>query len=38
MTSDLCSAAGQSGLIARTLADTDCQAVGLVERGYAALA
>lgn len=38
MTSDFCAAADAPGLIARMLADTDCQAVGLVERGYAALA
>ncbi len=38
MSSDLCSSTVQPGLIARTLADTDCQAVGLVERGYSALA
>ena len=35
---DLCAAPGAPGLAARLLADTDCQAFGLVERGYAALA
>ena len=35
---DLCAAPAAPGLAARLLADTDCQAFGLVERGYAALA
>ena len=33
-----CAAPDAPGLVARLLADTDCQAFGLVERGYAALA
>ncbi len=33
-----CPAADAPGLVAGLLADTDCQAFGLVERGYAALA
>lgn len=37
MTPDLCTPAGEPGLIAQLLADTDCQAFGLVERGYGAL-
>lgn len=37
MNPDLCAAADNPGLVARMLADTDCQAFGLVERGYAAL-
>ena len=36
--SDLCQPPTVPGLAARLLADTDCQAFGLVERGYAALA
>lgn len=34
---DLCAPPSSSGLAGRLLADTDCQALGLVERGYAAL-
>ncbi len=34
----ICAPPAVSGLAARLLADTDCQAFGLVERGYAALA
>ena len=33
-----CTAPDVPGLVGRLLADTDCQAFGLVERGYAALA
>jgi type IV secretion system protein VirB6 len=35
---EACSAPDAPGLVAGLLADTDCQAFGLVERGYAALA
>lgn len=38
MSADLCVPQPVAGLAARLLADTDCQAFGLVERGYAALA
>ena len=38
MTPDACLAPSAPGLVAGLLADTDCQAFGLVERGYAALA
>ena len=38
MNPDICTPATAPGLAARLLADTDCQAFGLVERGYAALA
>lgn len=38
MTPDACSAPDVPGLVGQLLADTDCQAFGLVERGYAALA
>ncbi len=38
MMADLCAAPAIQGLAAKLLADTDCQAFGLVERGYAALA
>ena len=37
MNPQLCAPPTQPGLAARLLADTDCQAFGLVERGYAAL-
>lgn len=37
MSADACSAPDRPGLITGLLADTDCQAFGLVERGYAAL-
>ena len=37
MTAEACIAASEPGLVATLLADTDCQAFGLVERGYAAL-
>lgn len=37
MTSDACITPEHPGLITGLLADTDCQAFGLVERGYAAL-
>lgn len=37
MNPDLCTATGEPGLVAQLLADTDCQAFGLVERGYMAL-
>ncbi|MBA2467124.1 MAG: type IV secretion system protein [Sphingomonas sp.] len=37
MTPNLCTPPGEDGLIAQLLADTDCQAFGLVERGYGAL-
>lgn len=37
MNPDLCSSQPTSGLIATLLANTDCQASGLVERGYSAL-
>ena len=38
MTPEACPAPDAPGLVAGLLADTDCQAFGLVERGYAALA
>ena len=42
MSTDACLGTGGSGgapgLVTGLLADTDCQAFGLVERGYAALA
>lgn len=38
MSALLCAPPAGPGLAARLLADTDCQAFGLVERGYAALA
>ncbi|GGI85123.1 type VI secretion protein [Polymorphobacter multimanifer] len=38
MSALLCAPPAVPGLAARLLADTDCQAFGLVERGYAALA
>ncbi len=38
MNPDLCAPPPVAGLATRLLADTDCQAFGLVERGYAALA
>ncbi len=38
MNADICAPPSAPGLAARLLADTDCQAFGLVERGYAALA
>ena len=38
MIPDICMPAAAPGVAARLLADTDCQAFGLVERGYAALA
>lgn len=38
MSAFLCEPPAAPGLAARLLADTDCQAFGLVERGYAALA
>lgn len=38
MTSGSCPPPDAPGLVAGLLADTDCQAFGLVERGYAALA
>lgn len=37
MTSMLCAAPAARGMAARLLADVDCQAFGLVERGYAIL-
>ena len=37
MTSDACITPEHPGLVTGLLADTDCQAFGLVERGYAAL-
>ena len=37
MSVDACAAPDRPGLITGLLADTDCQAFGLVERGYAAL-
>ena len=41
MSTDAClgsgGSGGTSGLVTGLLADTDCQAFGLVERGYAAL-
>jgi len=37
MNPDLCAPASFTGLVADLLANTDCQASGLVERGYAAL-
>ena len=37
MNPDLCTAAANPGLIADLLATTDCQAAGLIERGYIAL-
>lgn len=37
MNSDLCGPAPTTGMVASLLANTDCQASGLVERGYAAL-
>ena len=37
MTSEGCIAPSEPGLVANLLADVDCQAFGLVERGYAAL-
>lgn len=38
MTASYCAAASTDRFAARLLADTDCQAFGMVERGYAALA
>lgn len=38
MTEALCTSATVDGFATRLLADTDCQAYGMVERGYAALA
>ena len=38
MSADACIAPDHSGLVIGLLADTDCQAFGLVQRGYAALA
>lgn len=38
MNPDFCTPAGPEGLVASLLATTDCQAFGLVERGYAAMA
>ena len=37
MNPDLCAPAVSPGMLASLLADTDCQATGLVERGYDAL-
>ena len=37
MNPDLCAPAGTPGLVANLLANTDCQASSLVERGYTAL-
>ena len=37
MSTDACALPEHSGLVTGLLADTDCQAFGLVERGYAAL-
>lgn len=37
MTANYCTPAPVDGFAARLLADTDCQALGMVERGYAAL-
>ena len=37
MTPGVCQPPGEPGLVASLLADVDCQAFGLVERGYAAL-
>jgi type IV secretion system protein VirB6 len=37
MNPDLCATTGPPGLVADLLANTDCQASGLVERGYSAL-
>ena len=37
MSTDACTAPEHPGLVTGLLADTDCQAFGLVERGYAAL-
>lgn len=38
MSAEFCAPPAVAGLAARLLADTDCQAFGLVERGYAVLA
>ncbi|WP_373487488.1 type IV secretion system protein [Blastomonas sp.] len=38
MNPDFCTPASSEGLVASLLANTDCQAFGLVERGYAAMA
>ncbi len=37
MITDACTGPAEPGLVASLLADTDCQVMGLVERGYAAL-